>query len=169
MIWYILITLFIILLTWLLVGPIILKLNTEQNHYQLMLPGIINARVVPSEGLSTIRGWIFFVPFRLDLSKLKRGKGKKKEEKDKKKKKVRNTMKGVRMIRSVPGAFRVRRLWMDLDTDDFMLNAWLIPVFSTLNNERNIQMQVNFEGKLSMDLDLRTRMGSWLYIIRKNR
>jgi hypothetical protein len=134
-----------------------------------MLPGIINARVVPAKSLTTIRGWIFFIPFRFDLSNLKKGKGKKKEKKDKKKKKARNKKKGMRMIRSVPGAFQVRRLWMNLDTDDFMLNAWLIPVFSTLNNERNIQLQVNFEGKLFMDLDLRTRISSWLWIILKNR
>lgn len=73
------------------------------------------------------------------------------------------------MIRSVPGAIRVRRLWLDADTDDFMLNVWLIPAFAAINNNRNIRMQVNFEGYLFMDLDLRTRIISLLWTVIKNR
>jgi hypothetical protein len=169
MIWNILIILFIILLTWILLGPVILRLNSDRNQYQLMLPGVIKASVVPSQDLIHIRGWIFFIPFRLDLSKLNRGKGCKKGEEGEKRKKTRKRSGSLRMIRSIPGAFQIRRLWLDLDTDDFMLNAWLIPSFSALNTHRNIQMQVNFEGHLFMDLDLRTRIASLLWLIIKNR
>jgi hypothetical protein len=169
MIWYILIIFFIAILTWIVLGPVILKLNTDRNQYQLMLPGVIKARVLTSQDLIHIRGWIFFVPFRLDLSKLNKGRGKKRGEKDKKKKKTRKRSGSLRMIRSIPGAFQIRRLWLDLDTDDFMLNVWLIPSFSALNKHRNIQMQVNFEGHLFMDLDLRTRIASLLWVIIKNR
>jgi len=169
MIWYLLIIIFIALLTWMLLGPVLLRLNTERNLYQLMLPGVIKAIVVPTQGTIYIRGWIFFIPFRTDLSKIGRGKGKKQGENKKKKKRARKKRGTIRMIRAVPGAFRVRRLWLDLDTDDFIWNAWLIPVFSTLNNERNIRMQVNFEGNLFMDLDLQTRIASLLWVILRNR
>ena len=165
MIWYILILLLVLLLTWLLLGPVILRLNTDLNQYQLMLPGVIKASVIHSQDLAYIRGWIFFIPFRIDLSKLKMGRGKK----DKKRKKTGKRTGSIRMIKSVPGAFQVRRLWLDVDTDDFMLNVWLIPAFSALNNNRNIRMQVNFEGQLIMDLDLRTRIVSLLWIVIKNR
>lgn len=160
MIWYILIILFITLLTWILLGPVILKLNTDRYQYLLMLPGVIKASVVMSQDLPYIRGWIFFVPFRLDLSKMKSGNGRKK---------TRKRTGSIKMIKSVPDAFRIRRLWLNLDTDDFMLNAWLIPAFSALNNNRNIRMQVNFKGHLFMDLDVRTRMASLLWILLKNR
>jgi hypothetical protein len=169
MIWYTLIILLIIFLTWILLGPVILRLNSDRNQYQLMLPGIIKASVVPSQDLIHIKGWIFFVPFRLDLSKLKRGRGKKRGEKEEKRRKTRKRSGSLRMIRSIPGAFQIRRLWLDLDTDDFMLNVWLIPSFSALNTHRNIQMQVNFEGHIFMDLDLRTRIASLLWIIIKNK
>ncbi len=169
MIWYILIILFITLLTWLLLGPVILRLNSDRNQYQLMLPGVIKASVVPSQDLIHIKGWIFFVPFRLDLSNLMRGRGKKRGAKDKKRKKTRKRSESLRMIRSIPDAFQVKRLWLDLDTDDFMLNVWLIPSFSALNTHRNIQMQVNFEGHLFVDLDLRTRIASLLWMIIKNK
>ena len=169
MIWYILIALFITLLTWLLVGPVLLRLNTDLNRYQFMLPGVIHARVVPSGELFYIRGWIFFIPFRLKLSTLLKGNRGKKPKTEKKRKRRVNKKNGLRMIRSVPGAFKVHRLCLDLDTEDFMLNAWLIPAFSTVNKHRNIRMQVNFEGKLFLDLDLRTRIGSLLWIAIKNR
>ncbi len=169
MIWYILIILLIILLTWILLGPVILRLNSDRNQYQLMLPGVIKASVVPSQDLIHIRGWIFFVPFRLDLSKLKKGKGRRKGEEKKKRKKTRKRSGSLRMIRSIPDAFQIRRLWLDLDTDDFMLNVWLIPSFSALNTHRNIQMQVNFDGQLFMDMDLRTQIASLLWLIIRNR
>ncbi len=162
MIWYILIILFITLLTWLLLGPVILRLNSDRNQYQLMLPGVIKVSVVPSQDLIYIKGWIFFVPFRLDLSKLSRARGKKSR-------KSRKRSGSLRIIKSVPDAFQVNRLWLDLDTDDFMLNAWLIPAFLALNEHRNIEMQVNFEGRLFLDLDLRTRIASLLWLIIKNR
>jgi hypothetical protein len=169
MIWYTLIILLITFLTWILLGPVILRLNSDRNQYQLVLPGVIKASVVPSQDLVHIKGWIFFIPFRIDLSKLISGRGKKREEKDKKRKKTRKRSGSLRMIRSVPDAFQIRRLWLDLDTDDFMLNVWLIPSFSALNTHRNIHMQVNFEGHLFMDLDLRTRIASLLWLIIKNR
>lgn len=169
MIWYILILLFVLLLTWILLGPIILKLDTARGQYQFLLPGVIKANLVPAQGLAYIRGWIFFIPFRIDLSKLNRGRSRKKRESTKKRNKTRKRTGSLRILRSVPGAFQVRRLWLDLDTDDFMLNVWLIPSFSAMNNHRNIRMQVNFEGHLFMDLDLRTRIVSLLWIILKNR
>ena len=165
MIWYILLLLLVLLLTWILLGPLILKLNTDRNQYELMLPGVIKASIYPSQDLAYIRGWIFFIPFRIDLSKLKRGRGKK----DKKRKKPGKRAGSIRMIKSIPGAFQVRRLWFDADTDDFMLNVWLIPAFAAINNNRNIRMQVNFDGYLFMDLDLRTRIISLLWTVIKNR
>ena len=60
------------------------------------------------------------------------------------------------------GAVRVRKLDLDLDTDDYSLNAWLIPAFSMVNGG-NIQMQVNFEGRAALVLDLRTRIGTLLW------
>jgi len=56
-------------------------------------------------------------------------------------------------------AMRIRKLHLDVDTDDFTLNAWLIPVFSAVNSE-NIRLQENIEGNATLLLDLRTRSGA---------
>ena len=63
-------------------------------------------------------------------------------------------------------AFRIRRLEADIDTDDFTLNAWLVPVFSAVNQE-NVSLQVNFEGHQSLLLDLRVTLGALLWSIIK--
>ena len=65
-------------------------------------------------------------------------------------------------------AFRIRNLEADIDTDDFTLNAWLVPVFSSVNGG-NIQLQVNYEGYQSLLLDLRVTLGALLWIIIKTK
>ena len=71
------------------------------------------------------------------------------------------------MLRDLPGALRVRRLRLDLDTDDEILNVALIPAFSAVNNER-IHLTANFEGRASLQMEMRTRVGSLAWVFLKN-
>lgn len=157
MFWYIFISLIILFLFWLLLMPVILYTDTTRNRYVVTLPGVIRIRLIPSETLFYIRAWIFFVPFRFDPFRAKKRKNRTKE----KKKRKRRSFK-VSGLSPVLGAIRIRKLEGDLDTGDFSLNAWLIPAFS-LANGGNIDMQVNFTGKVSLVLDLRTRIGTLLW------
>jgi len=173
MIWYIIIALFTILLTWILLGPVVLQLDTSRNLYRFMLPGVVSLSLVPAAGFFHLRGWIFFVPFRLDPLKMGRSrKGREKreekemmkdEKKDKKKHNRRKGLKSMKKFRKVAGAIRLRALKLDIDTDDYLLNAWLVPAFAAVNSYDNVQMQVNFEGNLSLLMDARTRIGAVLW------
>ena len=165
MIWFILILLLSFLI-WLLFVPVILYTNTDRNRYLLTLPGIFRAVVVPYEGLFHIRGWIFFIPFKFNPFKQRK---RKEEHKPKKKKKKRIWRSGnLRTMRGALHAFRIRRLEANIDTDDFTLNAWLVPVFSAVNQD-NIRLQVNFEGDQSLLLDLRIALGALLWNIIKTK
>ncbi|MFO7935942.1 MAG: hypothetical protein R6U78_17895 [Bacteroidales bacterium] len=169
MIWYILISLLAVLLLWLLLGPVILFLDTDRKRYQLVLPGIFKAAVVPAEDLLHIRGRIFFVPYR--FNPFRTGKKSRKEKEKKrpaKKKRSLNISRGSKMFRSAVRAFRIRKLRLDIDTDDFLLNAWLIPAFSMVNSG-NIRMSANFNGDFSLLLDVRTRICVLLWIVIKYR
>ena len=168
MIWYILISLFVALLLWLLLGPVIIFLNTDTNHYHIWLPGIFKVVMVPSPELFYLRGWIFFVPYKYDPFKAKKSKKKKKPAKPVKKRRTKNITGNIQTIMDAVRSFRIRKLFLDLDTDDFMLNAWLVPVFSHINTE-NIRMRVNFEGSSSLLLDLRLRLGNILWILIRNK
>lgn len=147
----------LLFLLWLLLVPVILYTDTIRNRYVVTLPGIIRVRLVSSETLFYIRAWIFFVPFRIDPFRARKEKSKSWEKKKRQRKPVK-----VGGLKSMLGAVRVRKLEMDLDTDDYSLNAWLIPAFSLVNGG-NINMQVNFEGRASLVMDLRTRIGTLLW------
>lgn len=134
-----------------------------------MLPGVVKASIDTSEDLIFIRGWVFFVPFKINPFSIKDKQRDKKTKGVNKKKRAKMKLGNIRMLKDAPRAFRVRKFRMDIDTDDFLLNAWLIPAFSAVNNGRNIQMQINFEGNILLDLDLRTRIGSLVWIFIKNR
>jgi hypothetical protein len=162
MFWYILISLLLVFLFWLLLVPVILYTNTDRNRYLLTLPGIFRALVVPDDGSFYIRCWILFIPFKFNPFKQRKRK-KKGEARPKKKKKKRSWRYGkIRTMKGVLRAFRIRRLEADIDTDDFTLNAWLVPVFSAVNQE-NVSLQVNFEGHQSLLLDMRVTLGALLW------
>ena len=62
----------------------------------------------------------------------------------------------------------IRKLELDLDTGDFPLNAWLVPVFS-LAEGSNRQLRVNFNGVTSLYMDVRIRLGALLWAVIRNR
>lgn len=170
MIWLILIALFVLLLLWILVAPVIIFLDTDHNQYLLTLPGIFKAMLVPSEHFFTIEGRIFLFPFTYNpfLRQPDKKKNKKSAEKSIEKRNSKQISGLFKMAIQVLRSFRIRKLELNIDTDDFTLNAWLIPVFSTLNSE-NIQMRVNFKGYASLLLDLRICIGTlfWIFIMNK--
>ena len=155
MFWIILISVLAATLLWILLGPVIIFLNTRNNRYYMALPGIFNAAVVPTEELFNIRGWVFFIPYKVDPFR-------KRTKRDRRKRKSFKLFEGMRLGRNILGSFRIRQLHLDIDTDDFMLNTWLVPAFSAVNSE-NIRMQVNFEGNASLLLHIRTRLGAVLW------
>lgn len=168
MFWYFFIAILFLTLLWVLLGPIILFVDTEGNKYSVGLPGIFKVSVVPTEELFIIRGSVFFIPYRFNPFGRKRKKQRKAKEKTRAKKRSFKLTEGLDLGKNILHAFRIRKLHMDIDTNDFTLNAWLIPAFSAVNSE-NIRLQANFEGRASVLLDLRTRIGAvlWAFIISK--
>lgn len=159
MIWIIIISLLLLFFLWILTVPVILYTDTDAERYLLTLPGIFRAVVVPDDGLFSIRGWILFIPFR--FQPFKPGKRKEKPKQQKKKKRSRGFT-NPRMMRGALRAIRIRRLEANMDTDNFTWNAWLVPVFSSLNGEK-IRLKVNFVGHQSLLLDLRVTLGTLLW------
>ncbi len=165
MIWYILISLLLVFLLWILFVPVILYANTNRDRYILSLPGIFKAAVVPYGGLFQIRGRIFFIPFKFNPFEQRSRKEKYKTRR--KKFRLRRSV-NLGTTRGALHACRIRSLEADIDTDDFTLNAWLVPVFSSVNGE-NINLRVNFEGYQSLLLDLRVTLGVLLWMIIKTK
>ncbi len=168
MFWYFLISIILFTLLWIMLGPVTIFINTGKGRYSVALPGIFRASVIPAEELFMIRGSVFFIPYRFNPFDRKRKKQKNQLEKSPRKKRSLMSPGGLNLGRNMLQAFRIRKLHLNIDTDDFTLNAWLIPVFSTVNSD-HIRLQANFEGETSMLLDLRTRMGALLWAIIKTK
>jgi hypothetical protein len=169
MIWIVIIIILLSLMAWILFGPVIIYLATDNKSYRISLPGIFNASIVPAEGLFHIRGWILFIPYRFNPITVGKGRFGKKAGRTGEKPGRFPGKKGLdlgflnsRLVPDILRSFRIRKLYLDLDTDDFILNAWLVPVFSHVNSG-NVRLRTNFEGRSSLVLDLRTRMGLLLW------
>lgn len=161
MIWLVIIlSVLTLLLLWILVAPVIIFLNTDQNQYRLSLSGIFMAKVSPVKNFFHFKGRVLFIPFTYNPFHEKPEEKKKKKDEERKLKNISGLLKlAIRALHS----FRVRRLELDIDTDDFTMNAWLIPAFSMVNSQ-NVHMRANFEGHTSLLLDARTRIISLLWI-----
>ena len=168
MFWYILIALILFTLLWILFVPVIVFLDTQGNRYSMTLPGIFHARLVPTAELFMIRGSVFFIPYRFNPFKIRRKAVKEAKEKTKRKKRSFKASEGLSLGRNMLHAIRIRKLHLDVDTDDFTLNAWLIPIFSAVNSE-NIRLQANFEGNATLLLDLRTSLGALIWAFLKSK
>jgi len=165
MFWIILISVIAATLLWIMLGPVIIFLDTQENRYHLNLPGIIKVAAVPDGDFFLVRGRVFLIPFRFDPFTENRRKRKRKPKESSetpKRKRSLNLLQGMKLGRDVMRSFRIRRIWLNIDTDDFMLNTQLVPVFSAINSQHT-RMQVNFEGDASLLLDLRTRLGALLW------
>lgn len=68
--------------------------------------------------------------------------------------------KGRRLLAS----FRVRRFRVNLDTDDFILNAYLYPIFTLLNG-RNRRLAINFQGQTMVDVFMTNRVWKVLWAL----
>ena len=171
MFWIIFISALLFIIAWLLLAPVILTLDTDSGTYRVRYFGVASARLVADEELFHIRGRILFIPLRFrpfspksHSVKKKRGQKEKKQDSKKRSFSLKSLAGGRNMLRTL----HIRRLWLDIDTDDFILNAWLIPLFSALNGPQ-VQMQVNFEGRAALALDLHTRPGSVLWAMIKTK
>ncbi|MBV1923624.1 MAG: hypothetical protein KUG68_06335 [Flavobacteriaceae bacterium] len=149
----ILILLLVSIIIYLLFARLSLFIDTSTNRYFIKLLGIcsINAERDETEIL-ILRMHIFFMdfnfyPLRPDEKK------KRKQEKKKGKSRFSLTIKqAYRLIKS----FKVKRLYLDLDTGDCITNAKLYPVFALLNYRKG-NFNLNFNGRNKLVLHIQNR------------
>ena len=156
-------------IAWILFVPFRFYIDTTINQYYFKWPGLIKVNFIPDEvEIFYIRIKIPF--YHLHIYPIKKliveeiDKEKEKEtvktEKNKKKRRVlrRINKKEVRKIKffsrlgwKVFKALKMRKLDVDIDTGDVIYNAWLIPLFVSLNGNRT-NLRVNYQGTVSIVL-----------------
>lgn len=142
--------------------PIILFIDTATNQYYIHLKGLAKVSIEGhKEELIKIKLKIFFLNFYFYplRGKINSGKKKKHQKKDiKKSSKKINIKTGLRVLKS----FKVKRLFLDIDTGNCIINAKLYPLFAFLNYKIG-DFNINFEGRNKMMLYIQNRP---LYIIK---
>ncbi|REE79888.1 hypothetical protein BX611_2787 [Lutibacter oceani] len=151
-IFFVLLLLFIVYLLWM---PIVLCINTNTNKYFIQFLGLAKASIEGDKKeilklkLNVLFFNFYFYPLKLKSIKQK---GTVKTKKNTKTNKIGNLKKGIRILKS----FKVKKIVVEIDTGDCIMNAKLYPVFALLNYNFG-NFRINFEGRNQMVLYMQNR------------
>ena len=176
MIWVIvLVGLLLLLVIYILTVPFRLQISTARDLYRFSISGFGYVRIVPTDNLFNLRFRILFYSREVELFKesddeisqsprSKKGgtTAKKQKEGDPQKrsrfrlsKKRRRWL--LRKALRIPSTFKINLLHLEVDTGDYIKNAYLFPLFASISREP-VNLHVNYEEINSLDLDVENRV-----------
>ncbi len=143
--------------TYLLLMPIILSINTKKNDYYIQLKGLAKANIEPDEKeIIRIRLKVFFMTFYIfpieEYYKRERVKKIKHKNHKTKSRKQLGLSKGLQILKS----FEVKQFAIDIDTGNVITNAKLYPAFAFLNYHIG-GFNINFYGRNQLVVRLQNR------------
>jgi hypothetical protein len=165
MFWIILLVLFLLFLSWVLFTPLVFKVSTEEHVLGVKAHGLGGVRLVWEKDELPKAKWRLWwwerdLKFTRKPSESKETKPAKEITPAKRKRKRKGPkitlMKVIRILRS----FKVRKFRINLDTDDYITNAYLYPLFVVLDQGKG-HLQVNYEGRVDVDVEVVNR-AAWL-------
>jgi hypothetical protein len=146
-----------ILVTYLLLMPIILSINTQKNEYYIQLKGLAKANIEPDEKeIIRIRLKVFFMTFYFfpieEYYKRERVKKLKPKKHKTKSREHFGLSKGLKVLKT----FKIKQFVIDIDTGNVITNAKLYPAFAFLNYHIG-GFNVNFQGRNQLAVRLQNR------------
>jgi len=147
--------LFLLLIVYLLVAPIVIYLDTTANSYYLKLAHFVKISL-ESDSVAVLKICMQFFFFKFYFYPL-RFKSSKKIKKSKKttglmQKRRAGLNNGYKILKT----FKVKKLLINIDTGDCILNAKLYSVFAVLNYNFG-SFKINFTGRNQMVLCIQNR------------
>ena len=159
MIWFLSILaglLFLIIL--LLCLPLQIEIATEKEIYEAKWSGLLRFRAVPAD-----EKWRWFIRVLFWEMELGRDQARveteRKPEPQKTKKKKKGSFsiqQGIQIARGMLSAIRVKRFRIDWDSDDYVVNAWLYPLFHLISRGK-YRVRINFLGRQEASILLQAR------------
>ncbi|WP_420322031.1 hypothetical protein [Flagellimonas sp.] len=144
-----LLTLLVLFGIYLLFAPLVLFMDTKDNTYFVKLKGLAKVSFEPDRmELVKIKLRIAFMNF--NFYPLRKKDSSKKEKIERRKPKRKHKM-GPKKIGALLRSFRIKKLYLNVDTGDFILNAKLYPIFQVLNYHIG-KFKINFQGNNRMVL-----------------
>jgi len=164
MILVIVISLLLVIVGWILVARIELTIDTLHNEYKLCWYSIGSARLIPQDkGITLLLncfGWskeMDLLTFLARSSKRKPTASTSIKQRKIKAKNAVNRRIGVRKMIEILRTFRVRKCYLELDTDDFILNSFLFPLAHFLHSPTH-QLKINYQGNTHFSLIIDNRL-----------
>ncbi|WP_266367204.1 hypothetical protein [Tellurirhabdus rosea] len=149
-----------LILGWLLVARLAVVIDTDARLYLLQWQGVASARMVADGHVRLwVLGWTRTInPWQRETRPASAVPAKKAKSRRTGPRPSFRTLrrKGLAVLRS----FRVHEFYVNLDTDNYLTNAYLYPVMGVLSGP-NRRFRINFNG----DLTVRLRMENRLYRI----
>ena len=161
-------SLFLLILSYTLLTPVQLVLNSKNHWYGIRIPGLMECRVLASADAIILQLkmlWLTkkmqLLPRELSSTKTKVVEHSDAEADGRKQRKSKSSFpfsrrlaQGLRMLKS----FQVRRCDVGLDTGDDEINAQLIPVAYLLGRSSPCKVSINFVGINSCDVLVENRV-----------
>ena len=147
-----------ILVTYLLLMPIVLSIDTEKNEYFIQFKGLAKAHFEShEEELIRIKLNIFFMNFYFfPIEEYHKRKQKKINQKKQKPKKTKGLKFNKYNVWLLIKSFQIKHFEMHLDTGNVITNAKLYPAFSLLNYYQG-GFNINFVGYNKLFVRLQNR------------
>jgi len=162
MVWLILAAIFLALLSIILLTRLRIVIDSYGNIARISWGRAVHLSLTQKEDLPILRLWAFglkrdWVLFELLLGNNRASDTKEKTGRDvvKKKKRGRSRITFRRVMR-MTSSFRIHTFKVDLDTDDYVLNAYLYPIVEIMRY-RGVNVSVNFNGINGIVLDISNR------------
>lgn len=151
-------SLLLILLLGLLFSHVIIRVNTQQNLYQLSW-GLARVQFIPATDGGYFQVRYAFWHWEFPLLKLlaKPSSPKKPETKGKMARKKGTGFFSFRRLRRVMRTFKLRFFYLDVDTDDFVYNAYWYPLFRVLSSPTR-KLNINFAGRNRCAFEVHNRV-----------
>lgn len=157
MIWLIVIvSVLIAVLCFIALTPLVIEINSNKRIYEVRLTGIAKLSVWFNNSTVLLNlqvlGWKkTFNPFAPDGEKTVQGI---KSSSRKGKKRLQLFTRGPgRKIKNIITSFRIKHFYLDADTGDELLNAWLYPAAGYLN-AKQMPVSINYKGRVALELKL---------------
>jgi hypothetical protein len=154
---------FVLILMALLFMPIHVRINPDEGGSYMVKPGFFRLNVdLDSNVLISIILYVFFIRFGLYPKQKKAVKAVKKKESKKKSRPATWSWNRVKFLITVAWQSlkksKVKKLYLDLDTSNVILNANLYPVFEIMNERPRISLNINYSGNFTLCLDVQNNL-----------
>jgi hypothetical protein len=174
MTWLIIILTLAALLALLLVTPLHIIINSEDDEFLRAKYGWVRAGVrQDDENLLSVRisvpgaGHTFY-PLKKKEKKEEADKGKRRKKSSSRRYQWSRIKIMTRTVWQIITGFKVSRFWLDIDTNSVILNANLYPLFVYASQHPDIDLNINYAGNFGIVLDAKNNLFRIITVIIRN-